>query len=60
MTVRCLDCKYIDLKVQRPGEKDTGMCRYPAPVVTTFPNQPQWPFCKFTDWCSRFVERVQS
>lgn len=62
MTIRCIDCKYIDVTVQRPGQdrEQTGMCRYPPPVVTAVPGQPQWPFCKFTDWCGRFVERVQS
>ena len=68
MSNLCADCQWFDNTVRRPvteservrvTDTDTGMCRYNAPVLLASP-QPStnpWPFCKATDWCSRFTAR---
>lgn len=49
----------MDATQRQPGTAgdDTGMCRFPAPVVQTIPNLRPWPFCKLTDWCSHWAQQ---
>lgn len=59
MTTTCSSCKHLDATVRKPGpgNDDTGLCRYPAPVIPSGPHLQPWPFCKLTDWCSHWAAK---
>lgn len=56
----CSTCKYIDPTERKPGPEtdNTGMCRFPAPVIQTERGARPWPFCKLTDWCSHWTAKA--
>lgn len=57
--MQCRDCKWFDNTVQKPGASDpdkTGMCRASLPVMQK--GEHPWPFCRLTDWCSRFTVKA--
>lgn len=56
-TNTCTTCQYFDPTERKPGSgnDNTGMCRFPAPVIQTAPGTRPWPYCKLTDWCSHWT-----
>ena len=56
----CVDCKWFDNTVQRPGmsnSENTGRCRVHAPIAAKT-GEEAWPFCVTTDWCGHFVAKA--
>lgn len=56
----CTDCRYFDATAQKPNTPDgesTELCRQPLPIANVLPGQSPWPFCKATDWCSRWTAK---
>ena len=62
-TCACGNCQFFDNQSKsatKHKEKETGLCRYNAPVAQSISNgHGVWPVVERKDWCGHFAATVE-